>query len=388
MFEEGEPVTTSPITSDAVGGTVVQTKSGSKYFLEAGSEASAGGFFGFGSGSSGEAKTAANKAAEAQALADEKKKQAEEKRAAAQAAAEAKRQATEARKAAAAKAAEERARAAEERKLAAEAAAKAKQEKLEAQNAEKQAAAAALAEAKRKEAERKKKAAAAEQVTKQAKPGVTINLFGLGGGDEVPSESARPTRSLPKVSKAPRGVPTIVDWRKRRDGGISGRVIGSPDFDDGDRIETSPIVAGTVENENLVQTGSGNRYFLSSASVPKGKTNEQAKAAQAAAQATKQARPGATISLFGLGGGGTQSVDTEPPQKPAPQKPAAAKRAPRGVPSMVKWRQNRDGSITGFISGSPNFSEGERITTSPIASGNVGPGEVVRTGSGSSYFLV
>jgi hypothetical protein len=55
---------------------------------------------------------------------------------------------------------------------------------------------------------------------------------------------------------------------------------------------------------------------------------------------------------------------------------------------MVNWRKNGDGSISGFISGSPNFPEGERITTSPIASGTVKAGEVVKTGSGSKYFLV
>jgi len=73
--------------------------------------------------------------------------------------------------------------------------------------------------------------------------------------------------------------------------------------------------------------------------------------------------------------------------KRALQKKAASK-APRGVPSLVNWRQNRDGSITGFISGSPNFDEGERITTSEIASGTIGDGELVQTGSGSKYFLV
>jgi hypothetical protein len=75
---------------------------------------------------------------------------------------------------------------------------------------------------------------------------------------------------------------------------------------------------------------------------------------------------------------------------PAPKKVAAPKKmaAPRGVPKLVKWRQNRNKSITGFISGSPNFDEGERITTSAITSGTVEAGQVVKTGSGSRYYLV
>ena len=64
------------------------------------------------------------------------------------------------------------------------------------------------------------------------------------------------------------------------------------------------------------------------------------------------------------------------------------KAAPRGVPSLVRWKRNGDSSITGFISGSPRFKEGEKVTTSPITNGNVKSGEVVKTGSGSSYYLV
>jgi len=54
----------------------------------------------------------------------------------------------------------------------------------------------------------------------------------------------------------------------------------------------------------------------------------------------------------------------------------------------VEWRENSDGTVSGFITGSPLFNEGEKITTSPIAKGNVATGSVVQTGSGSKYFLV
>jgi hypothetical protein len=40
-----------------------------------------------------------------------------------------------------------------------------------------------------------------------------------------------------------------------------------------------------------------------------------------------------------------------------------------------------------LVQGSRNFDDGSRITTSPITTGVIVSGEVVRTGSGSRYFL-
>ena len=67
--------------------------------------------------------------------------------------------------------------------------------------------------------------------------------------------------------------------------------------------------------------------------------------------------------------------------------PSKSMSAPRGVPTLKRWKRNNDSSITGFISGSPRFKEGEKVTTSPITNGAISSGEVVKTGSGSSYFL-
>jgi len=60
---------------------------------------------------------------------------------------------------------------------------------------------------------------------------------------------------------------------------------------------------------------------------------------------------------------------------------------PAEMPFLMEWKKNRDGTITGFISGSPSFADGERITTSKIANGALKSGEIVETGSGSKYFL-
>lgn len=62
--------------------------------------------------------------------------------------------------------------------------------------------------------------------------------------------------------------------------------------------------------------------------------------------------------------------------------------APRGVPVINKFKSNRDGSVSGFITGSNNFKKGERVTTSKLAPNQkVEAGNVVTTVSGSKYFL-
>ena len=95
---------------------------------------------------------------------------------------------------------------------------------------------------------------------------------------------------------------------------------------------------------------------------------------ESAQEKVVRAQPGATISLGIFGFGGKKQSDGSPTSTLAS--------APRGVPVLSRWRQNRDGSITGFISGSNAFSEGESITTSPI-SGDAEDGAVVKTVSGS-----
>ena len=114
------------------------------------------------------------------------------------------------------------------------------------------------------------------------------------------------------------------------------------------------------------------------------KAEDQSKREQAALDIVSQAASKATIALFGLGQP-TRDDDQEAPVPPTSRK--QIKKAPPGVPTISRWRRNFDGTITGNISGSKSFNEGEKITTSPIAKGLVVPGEVVTTGSGSRYFL-
>ena len=121
---------------------------------------------------------------------------------------------------------------------------------------------------------------------------------------------------------------------------------------------------------------------------------EQAKKNAAKKEAAKatvtQAKRGSTISLFGLGGGGDDVKSTPAPASKAPvkkQQKQSVPSAPNGVPTINNWKLNGDGSISGKISGSPNFRDGEAVTTSQIANGRIERGAVVTTGSGSRYFL-
>ena len=77
-----------------------------------------------------------------------------------------------------------------------------------------------------------------------------------------------------------------------------------------------------------------------------------------------------------------------PAKNPFASKPAAKKAAaPKdNIPVLSRFKQERDGSITGIVSNSKDFRAGTRITTSPIK-GKAVAGTVVTTGSGSKYRL-
>lgn len=106
------------------------------------------------------------------------------------------------------------------------------------------------------------------------------------------------------------------------------------------------------------------------------KKREVAAAAKGAKDSLAKAKKGATISLGFLTFGAKEDEEV----------PKPSSRAPRGVPTLSKWYQNSDGSITAQIAGSNNFKDGELITTSPIKT-KPELGTVVVSVSGSKYFL-
>ena len=212
------------------------------------------------------------------------------------------------------------------------------------------------------------------------------------------------------------------------EGGVTGRIYGSRNFVEGDFVETSPIVKGSLSDGSVVQTSSGSRYYLSPepavkqanimaaikdlGSAKPGSTitltkERKDREAKVAMEAVKKSKPRPTFSLFDMGFGSADeglpkkstpakapikkpavkqvAVKKAPVRKVPPAKPSVS--APRGVPTLTRWRRNGDGSITGLISGSNIFSDGDRVTTSPISRGKIEKSEVVTTGSGSRYFL-
>lgn len=59
-------------------------------------------------------------------------------------------------------------------------------------------------------------------------------------------------------------VPILTGWRELSSGGVSGTIYWSPEYDDGELIQTSAVVFGgrPPRNGTLVQTKSGKKYFL------------------------------------------------------------------------------------------------------------------------------
>lgn len=124
--------------------------------------------------------------------------------------------------------------------------------------------------------------------------------------------------------------------------------------------------AAEAENKRLLEEERQDKELQNA--IAKKKSAEERQRIKDAKQAVGNAKAGATISL-GLFGIGQSS-------------PATPSSGPKGVPSISRWKQNRDGSISGFISGSPSFQDGEPVTTSPIKGNPVG-GTVATTLSGS-----
>jgi hypothetical protein len=109
------------------------------------------------------------------------------------------------------------------------------------------------------------------------------------------------------------------------------------------------------------------------------KREEKAKTSLKAAQQAKQekvvqqAKPGATIRLFDFFAGREEEEEVGK---------SSSVESPKGIPVLSKWRKNLDGSVSGIISGSKTFADGEAITTSPLK-GEPVAGSVAVTQTGS-----
>jgi hypothetical protein len=273
-------------------------------------------------------------------------------------------------------------------------------------------------------------------------PKATFSLFGMfGGGGDDDAEKKEPVRksptlSVPKAKPAPKKAPVPKPAPKKTPapskplfGGFGGGG-GAAKAEKKEPVKRSPTLtipkakpapkkapapkpapkkAPAPSKPLFGGFGGGGGAAKAEKKEPVKRsptlTIPKAKPAPKKVPATKPApkkAPAPSKPLFG-GFGAKAKVPVAPsPQKKAPstkktplpkKKPVAkkatpaAKQAPNGVPTISSWRKNADGSVSGNISNSPNFRNGERVTTSPIVRGRYSSGEVVTTGSGSRYFL-
>jgi hypothetical protein len=111
---------------------------------------------------------------------------------------------------------------------------------------------------------------------------------------------------------------------------------------------------------------------------------------RSAMEILEKSPPRSTFSLFDLFDGekSDNKSKTTMGSSPLPPTPTPAKkRPPAGTPTLTEWNMNDDGTITGFIFGSRNIGDGYLITTSPIVNGRRKQFEMVKTATGSLYFL-
>mmetsp|Transcript_23756 Transcript_23756/g.41679 ORF Transcript_23756/g.41679 Transcript_23756/m.41679 type:complete len:224 (+) Transcript_23756:702-1373(+) len=153
-------------------------------------------------------------------------------------------------------------------------------------------------------------------------------------------------------------------------------------------VAAKKLAAEKVKQEREAKAAAAAAAKAEAAAAQKAKQSAKKQEAQ---KTVTQVKRSPTISLFGLGGGGGDQ-NVQPSPAPAPpakkqQQQQSKPSAPKGVPTVSNWKLNGDGSISGRISGSPNFRDGENVTTSQIAQGRIEVGAVVKTGSGSRYFL-
>jgi len=112
---------------------------------------------------------------------------------------------------------------------------------------------------------------------KMAAEASAINVLGIGiGVSSVSSKYRYPERRLSpqnsvfstfskltqKSERAPKGVPTLKEWTKNKNGTVTGHIFGSPAFQDDDKVTTSRIATGKFESGKVVETSRGSKYFL------------------------------------------------------------------------------------------------------------------------------
>lgn len=161
------------------------------------------------------------------------------------------------------------------------------------------------------------------------------------------------------ISKAP----ILKNWRKNSDGSITGKISNSPDFRNNEEVTTSKIVERIIRGDQTVTSVSGSKFRLQGKMSP----------------LREKPDPKQIKGTFSLSKKSTKKVNGTFSIK-------NAKVGPKGVPVLRKWKQNKDGTISGKIFRSKGFNENQFVTTS-ATKGIPAANSIARTISGSKYYL-
>ena len=135
-----------------------------------------------------------------------------------------------------------------------------KQKETDAANRKKEAAELALANAKAKKTEQDLKTDAAKQTATAAQAKANALLEKVETSKNSGSKKTKPRILSFKMSR--RGTPTLEKWRRNRNGSVTGFIRNSKLYEDGERVTTSPIVKGSFKSGEVVETGTGSKYYL------------------------------------------------------------------------------------------------------------------------------
>jgi hypothetical protein len=238
-----------------------------------------------------------------------------------------------------------------------------------------------------------KKAKAAADIAAKSAPRPTISLFGSGGG--APADSGRQrrqeaanaaaTNATPRTSISLFGMGGDQTPKQKPTSTTAPRPTLSLFGPSSAPAPSKPAAATASSPPRPTLSIFGQSTASSAASKVSKPDLDREKRKKAALDAVSGAPSRGTVSLFGTGGRKVEAPNAAP--KAAAGAAVKAATAPPGVPTLRNWRKNPGDTVTGIIGGSRSFRDGEKVTTSKIVSGKLASGQVVRTGSGSRYFL-
>ena len=243
------------------------------------------------------------------------------------------------------------------------------------------------------EEKRMKAQSAAKESIEKAKPGATLRLFKFGAKSRDPLDDDEPdeVENKPKNNTAkPGNTRRLFNFggkaREFSDDVVQGQVGNNSKIDTSD-VEQSMDTAKPGATLRLFNFGAKARESsgiveqdqLENNTIESKALDQRVNGQAFAKENIASAKPSATLGLFNFGPNkskeSSNSIETE-----------QVKKGPKGVPILSKWKLNSNGTVTGVLSGSIIYPDGQVVTTSVI-DGEVQDDTVVSTSSGSRYYL-